>query len=104
MISNAAIIDNIRYYQRVPCFHELMCGNNSQNHHPLIPIERNDEVILLCRDCDYEQEVPEIFREDSYITNNKNVINEIVVEFNWLKDIYCTEMSAEENRIRGILY
>ena len=104
MISNAAIIDNVRFYQRALCFHELTCGNDSQNHSPLVPVERNGEVILVCPDCDYKQEVLEGFKEDGYIANIKNVIDKLAVEFNWFKDKCYSEMGAEENRIRGILY
>jgi hypothetical protein len=47
-------------YQDNPMVHPLTCGNNS-NHQNLVPIEKDNKVILKCLDCDYIQELSDDF-------------------------------------------
>ena len=51
---NSAIIEYVNKIQNSGIVHPLTCGNDS-THAPLIPIERDGSVILICKDCDYEQ-------------------------------------------------
>ena len=47
-------INQIIADQNNPPYHPLTCGNDSR-HTPLVPIKRNDEIILICVDCVYTQ-------------------------------------------------
>jgi len=47
-------------HQVTHMLHPLTCGNDS-SHAPLFPVYREARVMLRCVDCDYTQEVPEMF-------------------------------------------
>ena len=54
------IIDRVIEYQNDKAKHQLTCGNNS-DHTPLIPMLIGEKVVLVCIDCDYQQEnIPDI--------------------------------------------
>lgn len=66
MNSNLKTMDNktklskIAQYQSNGNWHELTCGNDSQ-HLPLVGKEVNGKVILVCLECDYDQDyIPEV--------------------------------------------
>jgi hypothetical protein len=46
-------------------FHPLTCGNDSQNHSPLVTsLQKNGnefELIIVCNDCSWKQDVPKFF-------------------------------------------
>jgi hypothetical protein len=54
------IVNAVISWQADMMVHPLTCGNDS-NHRSLAPEVRDDEVILRCLDCDYEQDhIPEV--------------------------------------------
>ena len=72
-------IKAITKWQNCNCVHPLTCRNNGCNHVPLKPIEKEGKVMLVCRDCDYEQEyLPEyVLKADiNKIERNTNKILE----------------------------
>ena len=58
-------IKKINQWQDCKYVHPLTCGNNA-SHKLLYPVETDDDIILLCYDCDYQQNfIPEtIFKID----------------------------------------
>lgn len=50
----------INWYQKHSYFHPLTCGNNSK-HNLLQPKLINNQIYLICTDCDYvQQSIPEV--------------------------------------------
>lgn len=55
-----AVIDRVNEWQANGRVHPLTCGNDS-GHAPLVPLDDGDDVVLVCRDCDYRQkDIPDI--------------------------------------------
>jgi hypothetical protein len=54
-MTNKDKIANIVAFQKNDNWHELTCGNDSQ-HLPLVPKEVKGKVILVCLECDYDQD------------------------------------------------
>ena len=53
-MKNSEIISSVIKYQKNMNVHPLTCGNSSL--HPVLkPIEKNNDVILICEECDYTQ-------------------------------------------------
>jgi len=59
-MNNKQRIGIMTSYQSNPMVHPLTCGNNSM-HENLVPVEENNEVILMCLDCDYTQSLDDEF-------------------------------------------
>ena len=55
MTENQKLLEAIKKYQSCPYVHELTCGNNS-GHGSLKGIEIKGQVVLICPDCDYQQD------------------------------------------------
>lgn len=56
-----AIKRRITKYQTEIMFHPLTCGNDSL-HQDLVPEIKDNQLVLVCLDCDYVQEyIPEFF-------------------------------------------
>jgi len=57
---------NIEEWQNSIFVHPLTCGNDSQNHDPLMPqLEKHGdefELYLVCKNCDWKQDIPLFFR------------------------------------------
>jgi len=59
-MTNQEKIEKIKKWQNSFAVYPLTCGNDSK-HKNLVPEERNNKIILICKDCDYTQEkIPEI--------------------------------------------
>ena len=59
-MDNKKKLSKIAQYQNNGNWHELTCGNDSQ-HLPLVGKEVNGKVILVCLECDYDQDyIPEV--------------------------------------------
>jgi hypothetical protein len=54
-MTNAEIIEAVNRWQSNGMIHPLTCGNNSQWHTILRPVEADGRVVLVCPDCDYRQ-------------------------------------------------
>ena len=54
-------IEAITKWQNCKFVHPLTCGSKDCNHIPLKPIEKEGKVVLICKDCDYEQEYLPIY-------------------------------------------
>ena len=53
-------IKAIEAWQADSTIHELTCGVSS-NHKPLVPVEKGDDVVLLCVTCGYFQKwIPDV--------------------------------------------
>ena len=60
MSGNTEIMVKIREWQNCPYVHQMTCGNDS-THGLLEPVDRDGDVILICPDCDYEQDwIPDV--------------------------------------------
>ena len=59
-MTNDEKIAIINSFQTNPFVHPLTCGVNSL-HENLVPITINDEVVLICPDCDYTQPLQDDF-------------------------------------------
>jgi len=59
-MKNKQKIKILTSYQDNPMVHPLTCGVDS-NHQNLIPKEENNEVILMCLDCNYIQSLDDQF-------------------------------------------
>lgn len=78
MKGNYADLNRIRKtitkHQSIHYLHPLTCGNDPQNHEKLVPqleLKVDDfELLLVCKDCNYQQDIPEFFTneviEDSF--------------------------------------
>jgi len=53
-MTNQEKLSRIKLWQQSVNVHPLTCGNNSK-HSLLEPVERDGEVILVCKDCEYTQ-------------------------------------------------
>lgn len=58
------VIDRIKRWQKGLFFHPYTCGNDSR-HKPL-KAEMRDRVILACSNCDYIQDVPDLFYSEEF--------------------------------------
>lgn len=60
------VIKRIKLYQNNPVFHLLTCGTNSQ-HDRLEPTLKDENIVLICPDCDYVQEnIPDYFYYEEF--------------------------------------
>lgn len=71
------IYNRLIRWQSCGLVHQLTCGNNSQ-HKPLKPVIIESKVILVCLDCDWRQDVPDMFYNDDVDTflNNQEQLYE----------------------------
>jgi hypothetical protein len=59
-MDNKTKLSKIAKWQQNASVHPLTCGNDSQ-HLPLVGKEVNGKVLLVCLECDYNQDyVPEV--------------------------------------------
>ncbi len=52
-MTNAEIIAAVERWQTDPRLHPVTCGQYSQKHAPLKPVEKGGEVILECPNCEH---------------------------------------------------
>ena len=58
-MTNQEKIEKVNTWQTSPYIHPLTCGNDSM-HADLEPKEEDGEVKLVCVDCGYTQEIPDL--------------------------------------------
>jgi len=73
---NESMMERIKLFQsQNHIFHPLTCGIDSKHQH-LAPKLKNNEVILHCLDCSYEQSYIPIFLQSESFFNNHEVITQ----------------------------
>lgn len=73
------IVSSVNKWQKLDLVHPLTCGNDS-NHQNLVAVDYFKKPLLICKDCDYQQEIPEMFLNedvDALIYQYENLQNEL---------------------------
>lgn len=95
-LTNQQIINKVNQWQNAGFVHPMNCRKNSL-HQSLIPEERDNKVVLVCRDCDYVQNwIPEGVLLSDYVERIQEELRKTIPE-EIRKLLKGTKLTTEES-------